>query len=77
MGNFLFESFCYLVFFVFSVFKNIKSNHYLLFLPIFPDLEKLQFWSVNYICQVRKLCFYFGLVRNFGQCLYLSVFSKQ
>ena len=37
----------------------------------------LQFWSVNYICQVCKLYFYFGHVRNFGQYLYLSVFSKQ
>ena len=27
MGNFLFEGFFYLVFFVFSVSKNPKSNH--------------------------------------------------
>ena len=31
----------------------------------------LKFWSVNYICQVCKLYFYFGHVRNFGQYLYL------
>ena len=37
----------------------------------------LKFWSVNYICQVCKLYFYFGHVRNFGQYLYLSVFNKQ
>ena len=36
----------------------------------------LKFWSVNYICQVCKLYFYFGHVRNFGQYLYLSVFSE-
>ena len=36
----------------------------------------LKFWSVNYICQVCKLYFYFGHVQNFGQYLYLSVFSK-
>ena len=36
----------------------------------------LKFWSVNYICQVCKLYFYFGHVRNFGQYLYLSIFSK-
>ena len=34
----------------------------------------LKFWSVNYICQVCKLYFYFGHVQNFGQYLYLSVF---
>ena len=62
-------------FLVFSVFKNLKSNH-LLFLTIFPDLGMLQFWSVNYICQVRKLYFKFGHVWNFGQYLYLSGFSK-
>ena len=30
------------------------------FLAIFPDLEMLKFWSVNYTCQVCKLFFYFG-----------------
>ena len=32
-----------------------------------------KFWSVNYICQVCKLYFYFGHVGNFGQYLHLSV----
>ena len=36
----------------------------LLFLAKFPDLEILKFWSVNYICQICKLYFYFGLVQN-------------
>ena len=36
------------IFLVFGVYKNLKSNHYLLFLAIFPDMEMLQFWSVNY-----------------------------
>ena len=35
-------------FLVFSIYKNPKSNHHLLFLVIFLDLEMLQFWSVNY-----------------------------
>ena len=59
-------------FLVFSVFKYLKS----VFLSIFPELEVLQFWSVNYICQVCKLYFYFGHVQNFGQYLYLSVNSE-
>ena len=54
MGNVLLKAFYYLVFLVFSFYK---SNHYLLFSAIFPNLEMLQFWSVNYICQVRKLYF--------------------
>ena len=49
----------------------------LLFLAIFLDLEMLKFWPVKYICQVCKLYFFFENVLNFGQCLYLSVFSKQ
>ena len=40
-------------------------------------MEILQFWSVNFIRQVCKLYFYFGDARNFGQYLYLSVFSKE
>ena len=73
MGNILFEGFYYLVFW-FLAFLSILS---LVFLAIFPVLEMLKFWSVNYICQVCKLYFYFGHVRNFGQYLYLSVFNKQ
>ena len=37
----------------------------------------LQFWSVNYICQVCKLQIYFGHVQYFGQYLYLGLLSKQ
>ena len=48
----------------------------LLFLAIFPHLEMSKFWSVNYVCQVCKLYFYFGNVPNFEQYLYLSVFSE-
>ena len=60
MGNVLFEGFQY-------------SNHHLLFLAIFPDVEMLRFQSVNYICQVCKLYFYFGYVGNLGQYLWLSI----
>ena len=44
--------------FLVLAFLSILS---LLFLAIFPDLEILfwKFWSVNYICQVCKLYFYF------------------
>ena len=62
---------------VFSVYKNPKSNHNLVFLAIFPDPKMLQFWSGISICQVCKLYFYFGHVQNFGQYLYLNVFNKQ
>ena len=48
----------------------------LLFVAIFPVLEMLKFWSVNYICQTCKLYFYFGHVRNFGQYLVLSMNSE-
>ena len=34
----------------------------------------LKFWSVNYICQVCKLYFYYGHVRNLHN-IYISVFS--
>ena len=73
MRNILFEGLQYLVF-QFLAFLSILS---LVFLAIFPVLEMLMFWSVNYICQVCKLFFYFGHVRHFGQYLYLSVFNKQ
>ena len=59
--------------FLVLAFLSILS---LLFLAIFPDLEMLKFWSVNYICQVCQLYFYFGHVRNCGQYLYLGVFNK-
>ena len=65
----------FLVFsFLSLAFLSILS---LLLLGIFPLLEMLQLWSVNYICQVCKLYFYFGHAQNFGLRLYLSVFNKQ
>ena len=62
------------IFSVFSIDKNCKSIHHLLFLRVFPDLEMIQFWTVNYAYQVCKLYFYFRHVPNFVQCL-LWVFS--
>ena len=64
-------------FLVFNVYKNLISNHHLLFLAIIPDLDMLQFSSVNYICQVCKSYLCFEHVQNCEQCLSLSVFSKQ
>ena len=75
MGNVLFGGFLQLSFLVFSVYKNLKSNRYPLFLAIFPDLEMLHFRFVNYICHVCKWYCYFGHFRNFGQYLYLHIFS--
>ena len=53
-------------FLVFTVFKYLKFN-----------LSSNFSWSGNVKILVCKLYFYFGHVRNFGQYLYLSVFSKQ
>ena len=47
--------------------KKCKPNHYILLLPIFHDLEMIQFWSVNYVCLVYKLKFLFWTCLNFGQ----------
>ena len=38
-------------------------------------MEMLSLWSVNYICQVCKLYFFFGHVRNFGQVLLVNIES--
>ena len=65
MDNVLFGSLQYLVFQVLA-FLSILS---LLFVAVFTDLEMIQFWSINYICQVCKLHIYFGHVQNFGQYL--------
>ena len=51
MENVLFEFFWYLDFWCLA-FLNILI---LPFLAIFPDLEMLQFWSVNHLCQICKL----------------------
>ena len=42
-------------FIVFRDYENLKSNRHLLFLAIFSALERKQFCSVNYVCQVCKL----------------------
>ena len=52
MENVLFEFFWYLDFWSLA-FLSILS---LLFPAIFLDLEMLQFWSVNHLCQICKLC---------------------
>ena len=55
------------------MFLSILS---LLFLVIFPVLEMLKFWSVNFICQVSKLYFYFGVFSiNSKLYFYFGVFS--
>ena len=46
----LFEGFLVFSLIVFRVYKNLKSNHHLLFLVIFNDLDTIQCWSVNYVC---------------------------
>ena len=55
-------------------YKKHKPNCDLLVLEFFPSLEIIQFWSVNYMCQVCILLF-FEHFRMFGKYLYLSVFS--
>ena len=45
--------------------KKCKPNHYILLLPIFHNLEMIQFWSVNYICLVYKLKFLFWTCLKF------------
>ena len=40
-----------------AIYKKRNSNHYLLLLVIFHDLEMIQFWPVNHICLVYKLKF--------------------
>ena len=52
------------------MFLSILS---LFFLAIFPDLEMLQFWSVNYICQIRKLYFYLDMSKILSN-IYIWVF---
>ena len=42
------------IFSTWAIHWKCKSNHYLLLLAIFPDLEMTQFWYVNYIWQVYK-----------------------
>ena len=37
----------------------------------------LQFWSVNYICQVCKLYFCFGQVRNFGHYIWVFLVNSE
>ena len=69
MGNVLLESFYYLAFLDFSIFKYLKS----IFSSNFPDLAMLQFWSVNYICQVWKLYIFLDMSEILDN-IYISVF---
>ena len=44
---------------VFSGYKHLNSNHYLLLLAVLPELEMMQFRSGNYLYQVCKSYFSF------------------
>ena len=48
-----------------GIHKKFKSNKYLLLLVIFHDLEMAQFCSVNYICIVYELKFFFWTFPKF------------
>ena len=64
-------------FLVFSGYKHLNSNHYLLLLAVLPELEMMQFRSGNYVYQSVNYTSHFRHVWNFGKYLYLTVFSKQ
>ena len=55
------------------IHKKLKSNHYLLLLAIFPDLEMTKFWSVSYICQLCKLNLLFWTYPEFWAMILLIV----
>ena len=73
MRNNIIWKFSVFSFLVSSFFKNLKSNHHLLFLAIFPDLEMLQFWFVNYKWQFCKL-FYILDMSEILDNIYVWVF---
>ena len=64
-------------FLVFSIYENHNSNHNLLVLALFPDLEVMQFWSINYVCQICNYISCFGHARNFRQYLYLRFLGNR
>ena len=74
MQCFIWE-FLVLIFLVFRVYKNLKSNHHLLFLALFSDLEMIEFWFVNYIGQVCKLYFLGEHVQNFRTIFLFGCFQ--
>ena len=53
---------------VFSIYK-LKSNHHL---AIFPDLEMMQFWSVNLYVPCVNILLSFYISRSLGN-IYMSV----
>ena len=38
-----------------GIYKKPKSKYHLFVLIAIPDLDIIQFWSVNFMCQVCKL----------------------
>ena len=60
-------------FLVFSVYKEFKFDHHLLFLVIFSDLQMIQFWSVNYVCQVCKLYLLFRFSKFWVKTAYFQL----
>ena len=52
IGNALAEGFLVFSFLAFRDDNKFKYNHLLLFLAILADLKMIQFWSLNYVCQV-------------------------
>ena len=53
--------------FTIGIYKKLKYNYHLLVLAIFPGLDIIQFWSVNYMCQVCKLYnLFLGISKSLG-----------
>lgn len=63
--------------FTIKIYKKHKSNYDLLALVIFPNLEIIQFWSVNYMSQVYKLYFLFWTFLKAWAIFMFQYFSKQ
>ena len=55
-------------------YKKHKPNYDLLVLEIFPSLEIIQFWSVNYMCQVCILLFLFWTFPNVWEIFIFECF---
>ena len=64
-------------FLVFSIYENHNSNHNLLVLALFPDLEVMQFWSINYVCQICNLHLLFWTCPKFSTIFIFAVFREQ
>ena len=60
-----------------GIYKKRKSIYHLLVLVIFSDLDIIQFWSVNYMCQVCKLYNLFGTYPKVLAVFNFSVFGEQ